>query len=97
MSAPARKPFLTLTITPVDVEVEGCTATILEASKLRLPWEEYQVSVRIKCGSVSSRVFQISYRSTEELKQKLVSETAKFKYLLLLYSAAELKALGVAA
>ena len=95
MESLIRRPFITLTITPVDVEVDDCVVTILEVAKLKLPWEEYQASVQIKCGNTVSRVFQISFRDKEELKQKMITEVAKLKYLLLLHSKDELKTMGV--
>ena len=95
MAAAPRAPILTLTITPVDIEVDDCTVTILEVAKLRLPWEQYQASVQVKCKDAVSRVFQVDFKDKEELKQKLETEVAKFKYILLLYSKTDLKARGI--
>jgi hypothetical protein len=92
---PARRPFLTLTITPIDIEVDDCIVTILEVAKLKLPWEQYQASVQVKCKDVVSRVFQVDFKDKEELKQKLLTEVAKFKYALLVYGKQELKARGI--
>ena len=94
--AAEKKPVLDLTILPVEVDVDGCTAIILEAAKLNLPWEEYQVAVQIQCGDVLSNVFHIAYRDSKELTQKLRTEVAKFRYIVFLYDKERLKQLGVA-
>lgn len=95
MSTAAKIPILNLVVLPVEVEVEGCIATILEVAKLPLPWEEYQASVQVRCGNATSRVFQISYKNSEELKRKLVYEVTKFRYIIFLYGAEELRKRGI--
>ena len=90
-----KKPILDLTILPIEVEVEDCVVTILEAAKLRLPWDEYQVSVQVQCKDALSNVFHITYRDSKELTQKLKTEIAKFKYALFLYGKERLRQLGV--
>jgi len=90
------KPFLTLIIPPFDVEVDGCTVTVLEVTKLNLPWEEFQASCQIKYKDTTSRIFQVSYKDSNELKQKLKTEIAKFKYALFLLGKEELKRRGLA-
>ena len=95
MGTPARGPILTLTITPVDIEIEDCRVTILEVARLKLWWEQYHASVQVRCGDVLSRVFHLDFKNTEELRQKLVTEVTKLKYMLLLYSKSELKQRGI--
>ena len=95
MSTAAKSPILNLVVLPVEVEVEGCTATILEVAKLSLPWEQYSASVQIKCGNATTRVFPIVYRDSQELKRKLVYEVTKLKYALFLYGVEELRKRGV--
>jgi hypothetical protein len=85
-----------ITVLPVDVEVDGCIATILEATKLKLPWDEFQVSCQARCGSVQSQIFHITYKTPKELAQKLKTEIAKFKYMLWLLGEGELIRRGIA-
>ena len=94
-AAAEKKPILDLTILPIEVEIDGCTAVILEAAKLNLPWEEYQISVQVQCKDALSNVFHITYRDSKELTQKLKTEVAKFKYALFLYGKERLRQLGV--
>jgi hypothetical protein len=97
--AERRTPVINVVITPVEIDVEDCVATILEVSKLRLPWTEYQASVQLRCRQdgkeALSRVFQISFTDSEDLKRKLVIEATKFKYNLFLLGADELRRRGI--
>jgi hypothetical protein len=94
-----RGPVLTFVITPIEVDVEDCVATILEVTRLKLPWTEYQASVQLRCREggkeAISRVFQISFTDSEDLKRKLIIEKTKFKYNLFLLGADELKRRGI--
>jgi hypothetical protein len=98
--AERRQPVLTFVITPIEVDVEDCVATILEVTKLKLPWTEYQASVQLRCREdgkeAMSRVFQISFTDSEDLKRKLIVEKTKFKYMLFLLGADELRKRGIA-
>jgi hypothetical protein len=85
-----------ITVLPVDIEVDGCIVTILEASKLKLPWDEFQVSCQVRCQNVQSQIFHIMYRTPKELAQKLKTEIAKFKYMLWLLGENELVRRGIA-
>ena len=87
------KPEIELWLLPIDIEVEGCTATLLEAAKM--PISGYQVSVQVRCGDAVSRVFQVTYRDGKELAKRLAVEVAKLKYALLLYGVEELRRRGV--
>jgi hypothetical protein len=95
-----RRPVQTLVITPIEVEIDNCVVTILEVAKLPMSWTEtgymYQASCQARCGDVTSRVFTITYKDTSELKSKLQVEVTKFKYMVFLYGARELKARGLA-
>ena len=88
------KPEIELWLLPIDIEVEGCTATLLEATKM--PISGYQASVQVRCGDATSRVFQVVYRDGKELAKKLAVEVAKFKYALVVYGREELRRRGVA-
>jgi hypothetical protein len=94
MSAP-QKPVLDLTILPIDVEIERCIVSLLEVAKLNLPWDEYLVSVQVRCGDASSQIFHVSYRDSRELMTKLRFEVAKFKYLLYVLGRDRLRQLGI--
>lgn len=94
-----RKPAQTIVVTPIEVEVDNCIVTILEVAKLPMSWTEtgyiYQASCQTRCGDVTSRVFTITYRDASELKSKLQVEVTKFRYMMFLYGARELKARGL--
>jgi hypothetical protein len=95
-----RRPVQTLTITPIEIEVDKCIVTILEVAKLPMSWMEpgyvYQASCQVRCGDVISQVFTITYRDASELKSKLQVEVTKFRYMIFLYGSRELKARGLA-
>lgn len=93
---PAGPRRIDITVLPVDVEVDGCIVTILEASKLQLPWDEFQVSCQARCGNLQSQVFQLTYKTPKELAQKLKTEIAKFKYMIWLLGENELVRRGIA-
>jgi hypothetical protein len=97
--AERRGPVLTFVITPIEVDVEDCVATILEVSKLKLPWTEYQASVQLRCREggreAVSRVFQVSFTNSEDLKRKLIIEKTKFKHVLFLLGIDELRRRGI--
>jgi hypothetical protein len=89
------KPFLSLILPPFDVEIDGCTVTVLEVAKLSLPWEEFQASCQLKYKNIVSRIFQVSYKNSEELKQKLKTEIAKFKFALMSMGVEEMRKRGL--
>jgi len=84
-----------ITVLPVDVEIDGCIVTILEASKLKLPWDEFQVSCQARCGNLQSQIFHITYKTPKELAQKLKTEIAKLKYMSWLLGEVELVRRGI--
>jgi hypothetical protein len=94
MSLP-KAPILKLTITPIDIEIEDSIVTVLEVTKLNLPWEEYIASIQIKYKNAVSRIFNITFKNSDDLKQKLITEVMKFKYALFLFSSDELKRRGI--
>ena len=87
------KPEVELWLLPIDIEVEGCIASLLEATKM--PLSGYQMSVQVRCRDAVSRVFQVTYRDGKELAKKLSVEVAKFKYVLMLYGREELRRRGI--
>jgi len=95
----AKTPVINLVLTPVEVDVDDCVATIFEVTKLRLPWVEYQASVQVKCRAegeeVASKVFQVSFTDSDDLKRRLLIEVSKFKYNIFLYGVDELKKRGI--
>ena len=88
-----RRPVLDLYILPLDVDVEGCTATILESVKM--PVSGYQASIQIRCRDVTSNIFQIIYRDGKELAKKLALEVSKLKYALMIYGKEDLRRRGI--
>jgi hypothetical protein len=92
---PAGPRRIDITVLPVDVEIDGCIVTILEASKLKLPWDHFQVSCQARCGNLQSQIFHIDYKTPKELAQKLKTEVAKFKYMLWLLGESELVRRGI--
>ena len=70
-------------VLPLIVNVDDCEAYILEVLKNKLVTGDtiYHVSVKIKCGDVESKVFNISVRNKEELVAKLKIEVSKFKLM----------------
>ncbi len=72
---------LRVVVPPLDVDVDGVTCTILEAS--RHEWidgsEHYMVSVVCMYDGKKSNVFQLDVRNNEELIAKLRLEVAKLK------------------
>jgi hypothetical protein len=84
-----------ITVLPVDVEIGGCIVTILEASKLKLPWDEFQVSCQARCGNLQSQIFHLTYKTPKELAQKLKTEIDKLKYMLWLMGEGELVRRGI--
>jgi len=97
--AERRPPVINLVITPIEIDVEDCVATILEVAKLKLPWTEYQASVQLRCRQngkeAITRVFQISFTDSEDLKRKLIMEVTKFKYNIFLLGVDELRRRGI--
>jgi hypothetical protein len=98
MSAP-RSPVINFTITPVEVEIEDCLATILEVARFPLPWTLYLASVQVRCDyngkEAVSRVFQLIFKDSDDLKRKLTIEVTKFKYNLFLMGHDELQRRGL--
>lgn len=82
-------------ITPIEVEVEDCVATIYEVSKIDI-MNKYLASVSVKCDDVVSNVFPVFYSSSKELIEKLKCEVSMFKYLLFLYGKEYVRRMGFA-
>jgi hypothetical protein len=91
-----RTPAYTLTILPVEIKVGDTLVTILEATKLKLPWDEWICSCQIKIEDIQSKVFSVTYKDSKELALKLDLEVTKFKYLLFLYGKEKLIEMGLA-
>jgi len=83
-------------VLPLDIEVEGCVATLLEVQKLEGLPKPYLAAVQVKCGSVASGVFHVAYASGAELATRLRAEVQKFQYVLWLYGRDEAVKRGLA-
>lgn len=83
-------------VLPLDVEVEGCTATLLEVQKLEGLPKPYLAAVQVRCGDVASQVFHVMYASGSELATRLRAEVQKFQYLLWLLGKKEVVQRGLA-
>jgi hypothetical protein len=94
-----RRPIQNLTITPIEVEIDDCVASILEVIKLPITWIEakyiYQASCQVRCGDAVSQVFTLVFRDANELKSKLQVEVSKFKYMVFLYGSKDLRMRGL--
>jgi len=83
-------------VLPLDVEVEGCVATLLEVQKLEGLPKPYLAAAQVRCGDVASQVFHVAYASGSELATRLRAEVQKFQYLLWLYGRDETIKRGLA-
>lgn len=92
-------PSLNFVVTPVEVEVEGCLASILEIAQLKLPWTEYQASVQVRCNyngkDIISQIFQLHFKDSDDLKRQLTVEVTKFRYNLFLMGVDEMQKRGI--
>lgn len=70
-------------VAPVEIEVDGCTATILESLEYETMKKEkrYFVAVKVKCRDMESPVFRLDVKNEEELLWKLRAEIAKAKLI----------------
>ena len=104
MSTPRTKARLEVVITPFEVEVEDCVVTIYEVSIIPAPqvpegklyWASCQIHCKVANSTVSSIVFPVTFRNSDDLRNKLRIEVSKFKYNLFLYGKEELKRRGFA-
>ena len=85
-----------IVVLPIDVEVDGCIVTLLEATKFTLTHTIYQVSCQARCGDMQSQIFHVTYSTPHELIQKLKTEIAKFKYMIWLLGKEEMIRRGIA-
>jgi hypothetical protein len=83
-------------VLPLDIEVEGCVATILEVQKLEGLPKPYLAAVQVKCGGVASNVFHVAYASGSELAMWLRAEVQRFRYVMWLYGRDEVIRRGLA-
>jgi hypothetical protein len=100
MSIPTTRARLEVVITPFEVEVEDCIVTIYEVSIIPAPQVPegrlYWASCQVHCKDVKSIIFPITFRNSDDLRNKLRIEVSKFKYNLFLYGKDELKRRGLA-
>ena len=77
---------LKVQIPPFTVVVDNCLVHILEVLEHRLPWgEEYTVSMRVDCGNIRTRVFNLTVKNTQELKAKILAEITKLRLMRYIY------------
>ncbi|RLI86869.1 MAG: hypothetical protein DRP01_03245 [Archaeoglobales archaeon] len=78
---------LTITILPVSVEVDGAIVHILEILKSRMPGGKtvYHAICKIDFNGITTRNFDITFKTEEEFKEKLRTEVAKLKLMNWLY------------
>jgi len=78
---------LTVTVLPITVEVDGALVHILEILRLRSPSGDggYVAVCKIEMGGIRTRNFPITFRTQEELREKLRTEVAKIKITRFLY------------
>lgn len=71
---------------PLVIEVDNCLAHILEVLRHDAPWgTEYTVSIKLECGPVRTRVFNLTVENTEQLKAKLLAEVTKLRLMRFIY------------
>jgi len=85
----------TITITPILFELEGATVKIIEASQQRLVTGETWniVTVQITYKGITSRIFPIFAKNTQDLINKLKVEITKIKIIDYSYGLEEVKRL----
>jgi len=70
-------------IPPLVFEADGCLVFLLEVLK-GSDMEgnpRYHVSLRVKCGDIESKTFNLTVKDTKELKALLLAEITKFKLM----------------
>lgn len=74
---------LRVIVAPINFEVDGCIATLLESLEYETLQKEkrYLVAVKVKCKSIESPVFRIDARTEDELVWKLKAEIARAKLM----------------
>jgi hypothetical protein len=83
-------------VLPLDIEVEGCAATLIEVQKLEGLPKPYLAAVQVRCGDVASNVFHVAYASGSELATRLRAEVQKFQYVVWLLGKREAVQRGLA-
>jgi hypothetical protein len=83
-------------VLPLDIEIEGCVAMLLEVQKLDGLPKPYLAAVQVRCSDVASQVFHLWYNDGAELATKLRAEVQKFQYLLWLMGKKEAISRGLA-
>ena len=75
----------TYTIPPYVFSLDGAKVTILEVMKLGIDEKNYLylVSCYIECRGYRSKVFNLTVRNNAELIEKLRTEIAKMKLLIM--------------
>jgi len=72
---------------PFCIEIDGTPIEILEIIKHQLITGEtqYTVALRIRYKGITSKIFSITVKSIEELKNKLKIELTKIRFMELTY------------
>lgn len=68
-------------VPPVEIDVDGCSARVLEALEYKTVFGEtrYFVAVKVACSGKESPVFRVDAKDDRELIWKLKAEVATFK------------------
>lgn len=73
-------------LTPFTFILDRCLVHILEVIMHKgLLGEEYTVAVKLDCGKISTRVFDLTVKNERELKAKLMAEITKLRMLRIVY------------
>lgn len=77
---------LLVQLPPFTVIVDNCLVHVLEVLRHNTRWgTEYTVALRVECGAVSSRVFNLTVRNEKELKAKILAEVTKLRLMKYVY------------
>jgi len=76
-----RRPVTTVIVPPVDVDVDGVKATIVEVHAYTAPdgGRRYIVACYLECDGYRSQLFHVDAADNVELRRKLKVEAAKMR------------------
>lgn len=82
----AEIPRLGVHLPPFIIDMGPCKAHVLEVLRHDAPWgTEYTVALKLQCGGVKTRVFNLTVQNTEQLKAKILAEAAKLRIMRFIY------------
>ena len=79
--------MVTVQIPPVSFAADGCLVHILEVLRSTAPDGNplYHVALKIQCGPIESKVFNLTVKNNRELKAKILAEITKIKLMRMVY------------